>query len=163
MLIPSIARLGLVALLCLAGCSRNKVPAETAKADAWIAFNNQKSGSIQFPIEQISAEWVGRNFSVAIATSDGRMLQIQQLETDTLPGIYDGGTFKLVYMPGNFQQPCISQHPKKNNLDIVKTATGYTILLKGTFDCPDFKYTVTGAIPITEPSSPQRTIYPIAR
>jgi len=150
-------------LLSLAACNRQKVPAAAEIPAAWLTFTDQKSGNINFPIEQISAEWVGREFSVAIATADGRMLQIQQLQTDSLPGFYEGGTFQLVYMPGNFQAPCISSSIKKNTLEVIKTDKGYSLLLNGAFNCPDFNYVVTGALPISKPASPQRSTYPITR
>jgi len=144
-------------------CNRNKMPTATPMPEAWLTFNDQKSGKIAFPIENISSEWEGRYFSLAVSTADGRMLQLQRLETDSLPGFYEGGAFQLVYMPGNFQPACISRLIKKNTLEVIKTETGYSLILKGAFDCPDFNYTVSGALPITEPSSPRRTTYPIAR
>jgi len=155
--------LSLFAIIAFTACNRQKVPAAAEVPAAWLTFTDQKSGNINFPIEQISAEWVGREFSVAIATSDGRMLQIQQLQTDSLPGFYEGGTFQMVYMPGNFQAPCISTLTKKNTLEVIKTEKGYSLLLNGGFDCPDFNYRVTGALPIAKPASPQRTTYPITR
>lgn len=163
MVLSSLTRVGLLVLLSMMSCSRHKLPEAVAQPEVWLAFSDPQRGNISFPIEQISAEWVGREFSLAIASSDGRMLQIQQLKTDSLPGFYEGGTFRLVYMSGNFQSPCISQQPKKNSLEIVKTENGYLLNLKGVFDCPDFKYTVTGALPISEPERPNRTTYPIAR
>ncbi len=163
MVLTSFMRLGLLLLLALLSCSRSKLPQTFAPPEVWLNFSNSKQGSVSFPIEQISAEWVGWVFSLAIASADGRMVQIQQLQTDSLPGFYEGGTFRLVYLPGNFQPPCISQHPKKNNLEIVKTEKGYLIRLKGVFDCPDFKFDVDGALPISQPERPNRTTNPIAR
>lgn len=163
MVLTSFIRVGLITLLGLLSCSRNKLPETAAQPDVWLNFSDANQGSVNFPIEQISAEWVGAEFNLAVAAADGRMLQIQQLQTDSLPGFYEGGTFRLVYMPGNFQAPCIAQQSKKNSLAIVKTETGYSLELKGVFDCPDFKFNVAGALPISEPARPRRTTHPIAR
>lgn len=163
MVLSVISRLGLIVLITFSSCSRNKVAKTPAVPEVWLTFTDQKSGQFPFQIEEISAEWSGRALHIAVAAADGSMLQIQQLETDTLPGKYEGGTFKLVYMPGNFKTACISTQVKKNSLEIVKTEKGYLLQLKGVFDCPDHNFSVAGSLPISEPERPLRTTYPTSR